>query len=396
MKSILFGCLLTIAGMLAASPVRAQAGNEEVRRVIADWKKRQEAVERIRYVVVGRSIVPKGRGTDDVTGKPLVPPVPAQDIEQKQDSTLLLDFPKQRFRLEMNQLLFDWSERRLFPRVSTTVFDGHSGATEMPREANTSAVHTPALSDYDIYINRNESRYHPLGAVSAYYLSPLLLAHGLVSQFMEQTHFGKLPDPSEFIIHGRHIHAGRPCLVLRTLTERSHHRETSFDEYWIDTARDSAVVRQSAYVNDKPLTDIEVTYQQTPHGWLPLRWTGTTRERGKRIINVTRLRVQEFIVDPPVADADFQPVVKPGMNILEDTYEDPEKVEGQPGPGYTRKIYHVGPDGRWNEVVNGAEQKSKRWLWYGVGIPLAAVSALLFWYARRRGRRSRPTPAPGT
>jgi len=182
---------------------------------------------------------------------------------------------------------------------------------------------------------------------------------------------------------------------MRNFPERGG-TQTIFDEYWIDTGRDSAVVRQISYVNDNPMVDIEVTYQQTPqNGWLPLRWTATVRQ-GNQPIRVARLRVQEYTMDPPIDDAVFRPEIKPGMIVHETIFEDPERIVKQPA-GYRppTKSYRVGPDGAWNQVVNGVEVKSRAWLWYTLGgFAVVATAALAFWYARYRRRTIRPPARP--
>ncbi len=385
------GCLL-----LVAQPVRAQGADEQIKKVFADWEKRRAAIPRIRYTVVGQSIIPKGSLTDDL-GHPFSPPVPPQDIPQRQDSTFLLDLPKNRFRLELVGQAYYMDKKELAPRAFTTVFDSQTYATEIPREANTSTVAPRQPSEPDVVINRDYARYQPLMTVNSYWLAPLLLAHGLLPRYLDPADFRTLHDSDDFTVQGQHLYGGRQCLVLRNFPEHTGGTQTSFDEYWIDTGRDSAIVRQLAYVNDKLRLDCEITYQQTPQGWLPLRWTGTTVRNGDQVINVTRLRVQEFSIDPPVEDAAFRPEIKPGMNILETTFEDPEKIQSHP-PGYRlpTKFYHVGADGSWNEVVNGVEYKSHRWLWYGLGgfVAIAVVAALGFWYWRRRQRiRGSTSPA---
>jgi hypothetical protein len=387
MKPFLHGSLPIVACCLLSAPtIQAQQPTDErIRRVFADWDKRREALQRIRYTVKGQSIIPKGSFTDDITGLPLVPPNPPEDIAQRQDSMCLIDINGKRFRLEMDCELYDRYKKELFPRVSTATFDSKSFATELPRAANNSSVSPRKPSDPDVFIHRNYARYHPLDAVNRYYLGPLLLAHGLVPRYLDPADFTKQPDAADFVVHGWHVFAGRQCLVLRSYPERSGDSQTSFDEYWVDTGRGSVVVRQTSFVNDKPIIDIEIVSQQTSHGWLPLRWTGTTRRRDQPI-NVTRLRVEQFAADPPVDDTAFKPNVKPGMNIVEMTYEDPEKLGNQP-PGFRfpSKTFHVAPDGDWNEVVNGVEQQNHPWLWYAlVGLLALLAAAVGVWYVRHR------------
>ncbi len=246
-------------------------------------------------------------------GRPSVPPAPPQDLAQRQDTILLLDIPGKRFRMGREEQFYSYGEGRLLPLLKTAIFDGQSSYTDIPREANVRAGYVRGTSEPDISISKNDARYRPLTGIAAYWLSPLLMAHGLVPQLTAAPSFVDKLDSDDFAVQGQGVHTGRPCLILRTFPISSG-TASCFDEYWVDLVRDSAIVRQSSYMNDKLRTDVDITYQQTSHGWLPLRWVGTVRDHhGRQLINVTRLRVEEFSINPAVTDADFQVEIKPGM-----------------------------------------------------------------------------------
>jgi hypothetical protein len=370
-------------------PLHAQPSENLVVRVLKDWEQRQERIQRIRYVVKGQSIVPKGSRTDEMN-RPLVPPAPPRDIAQKQDTMLLLDIPGKRFRMERDHQSYWSNENRLVVCLATDVFDGNSLYGHLPREANAKAGYIRKPLDPDICISRNYAAYRPLKAVNAYWLSPLLFAHGLVPQLTAASSFLDKLDIDDFTIHGQGVHAGRPCLVLRTFPAPNGTAKC-FDEYWVDLARDCAVLRHSAYLNDNVLTDVDIAYQQTPHGWLPLRWEGTVREQGRQLINVTRLRVAEFTVEPTVTDADFRVEAKPGMIILEDTYDLPEMQRNS--PGVQRKNYRVGADGSWEEIGAKGEPLPPRrqWAWFAL-LAVPATIALAYVWRRRRSSCGKTGP----
>jgi hypothetical protein len=390
MKAMVLICLPVIGCLiLTGSAVRAQRPDDQIKQVFADWEMRRETIKRIRYTVVGQSIKPKGSYTDDM-GQPITPPHPPKDIAMRQDSTLLLDLAKNRFRLEMAGERYYLDGQQAYPYAGRTLFDNQTLATENPRDANENAAVPRKATDPDVTISRNYARsgYHALEAVNAFYLSPLLMAHGIVPGFSAPADFDKRPDPDDFTVRGRHFFQGRDCLVLRTFPDRSSGLSTSFDEFWIDTARESAVLYEACYANDKVRVSIEITYQQTSHGWLPLKWTGTTRDsRGQQPINVTRLTVQAINVEPVVTDKDFQPDVKPGMYVSETIHEDLDAFGSSPLSLKKTKLYHVAADGSWNQVLDGVENKSGSWYWYGAGgvIVAVAMAAIVFRYLRRRG-----------
>jgi hypothetical protein len=385
-RAILLVCLSVFVLLPTASPLHAQLGEEQVERVFRDWQKLQDRIQRIRYVVRGESVVPKGTFTDEM-GKPLDPPQPDRDIAQKQDTICLLDIAGKRFRMEQDAQVYASWEKRLLPRLTTTVFDGQSSSTAIPRDDNARAGYVRSDSDPDVLIAKNDFRYRPLTAVNAYWLSPLLFAHGLIPQLTSAASFLDKLDIDDFKVHGRAVHEGIPCLVLRTFPSPAG-QTTSFDEYWVDQSRDSIVVRHSSYMNDKLFTDVGITYQQTPHGWIPLRWVGSTRDYiDGHLINVTRLRIEEFTIEPEVMDADFRVEVKPGMVILEDDFEAPKAEQGP--LGFQRKWYRVAPDGQWQEIdqQSGAALPQTHWLrWLALaGIAAAIALGYLLWRRLRAG-----------
>ena len=369
----------------------AQQSPSSLDHILAGWQKRRERVGCIRYTVVGEGIVPKGSRTDDL-GRAL-PDEPPRDIVQKQNVAFLLDLRRQRFRMELDETVYHSQKRQLMPRASTVVFDGRDLATALPRERNTSPVHTPAPLDPDLMLSRGYAKCYPLKVVVSRYQAPLLFAHGFVPRYVSAPDFGGAPDPDDFIVSGQIVHGRRPCTVVKTFPLRNY-TNTSWDEYWVDEARDFVVVRQLAYQNGKPVIDLDIAYQQSSHGWLPERWTGTTRINGV-VVNVTRQRVQEFVIDPTATDADYQIEARPGMVILEDDFNDPGKE--QFGPGFRRKLFRVAADGSWQEIINGVEQPAEgpcSWLrrhWVGLTLALlAALLAVAGWYWLARPRRGQP------
>ena len=338
--------LAGLAALLLADAIAAAQGPAvSLEQLFDGWKKRQQRVQRIRYTVVGQSIVPKGSQPDGF-GNP-VPDNPPHDVPCDQNVTFLLDLAQQRFRMELEGGVYMVGAKGVAPRVSTTTFDGRDLMCANPRNKNTSNVHTPAPLDPDLIVSRNFKKYHPLNAVVAYYQSPLLFAHGFLPRYIESPTFNGTLDPDDFIVRGQVTRDGRPLTIVKTFPFRDS-TQTSWDEFWVDTGRDCIVVRQLAYSNDKPIIDLEITYQQTNVGWLPEHWTGTTRRPTGMVINVTRQRVKEFVIDPADNDADYRLEARPGMVVMENDYPDPKDVKT--GPGFERKLFRVADNGAWTEI----------------------------------------------
>lgn len=384
-RRLLWAVLLGSAALLPPGTASAQPPEARLQKVFADWQKRQDRVKSIRYTLVGELVIPKG----SLTGESDLPDggkteFPRRDVVTEKKITLLLDFPSNRSRIESSGQELLVSKGQLSPRVSTTVFDGKALKTAIPRGANTSEVHAPHELDADVTIaSGNLASMH----VEANYW-PILFAHGCVPTVHNpprQDAFRIKPDPEIWTVHGVGNHAGRSCLVLRTLPLQ--HMDPLFDECWVDPARDSAVVRQLYYANGKPWYDWDIQYESTAHGWLPKSWTWTFRAKGQTR-RIERMRIAQHSADIPVTGQDFRVEITPGMIVYETN-------QGGTGGGastaWSGTKYRVGANGRWNPIESVGEATGRRGgvasAWWGLVIAVLALP-LGLWLLRRW--RSRP------
>jgi hypothetical protein len=297
----------------------------------------------------------------------------------------------------LKEQLYQDTKRQRFSRLSIHVFDGKDMYTSLPREANNSAVSPRGAADPDVMIYRLATSIRPLNGFVAHGLSPLLVAHGIIPKFLVLPHFADKLDPDDFFVHGQGIHAGRSCLVLRTFPVRSSAAvgapvQSTFDEYWVDVQRDSAVLRQSAYTNTILRSDVDISYKETKAGWLPSHWTCTFRNPpNNQLIDVTKLRIAEYSIDPPKDAADFTIEITPGMNVRDSTFH-----ESKTGVGFEHHRFHIEPNGRWSELTNGVEQRlAWSWrAWSGLLLTVSVALALaLLVYRSTSRRRSTRHPA---
>jgi hypothetical protein len=384
-------CLAGLSAVLAAAtPVRSQPADERLERVLEAWRQRQHSLKSVRYTVSGTTVLPKGSFTDPATGRPLPRPEPPEDVTQPEGYKLLLDFAGKRYRLDLTKQVYSSAYGRLGPRASTTVYDGKDAFTLRPRGGNSDAAIPWTSSDCDVMIGRNRDRGGPvLSGTIAAELGPLLFAHGLVTEGMQQPDFDMKLEAKDFFVHGQGMHEGRPCLVLRTFPHETF-TETSYEEYWVDVERDAAIVRDSGYRNEKAFWDRQVTWQPTPHGWMPQRWICTAWAPNGRIRNVSRMEVVDFEADPAVTGDDFHVAIEPGMHVKETVIG----KTGKPTDDMVKE-FRIRADGGWNEIVNGVERPVRSWAPYWWGGALAVLVGLLaLWHLRRRARRQPPPSAP--
>lgn len=376
---------LCLAGLFVNGGLAAdEKSREQLQKVLADWQKRQKYVDRIRYRIQGEHVTPKGSGTDDV-GRPLGPNVPPRDMAGEERWMFLLDFTTGRYRIEINEQVWHQRSGKFIPYAAVVAFDGSRVWSAMPREANpTMSPKQPEL----IIISGNLR-----GVPFRHEHVPVAFAHGLIRTIEDEVTpadgLRKRVNPDYFYVHGRGVHAGRPCLVVRTQTLKLG--TTSYDEFWVDPARDSAVVRYVMYTRGNTVfNDIHINYQQTPRGWLLQGWTFTSLDGRGRPDVIYRMRVQERTIDPPVSDADFRLEARPGMLIEEREYLEPKTDRPLVDPESKVKLYRLGEEGEREEVPDpyGRPQPAepRNWLpWLAAGLVAAAGGAA--WFLRSRRKR---------
>jgi hypothetical protein len=202
MTKICRGCFrLVLPGLVlawAASGGVVQRTDDRVGQVLADWQARQGAVKGVRYTVTGESIVPRGSCVDPLSGRPLVPASPPQDIAEPQDFTLTLDFVKKRCRLELSQQLYHAATGEMIPRKTTTVYDGTVLGTEIPRGDNSSPAAPRPASDPDVTLTKRVGSGKALDMATIHGLAPLLLAHGLIPRLLVRPDFDDKPHADDF------------------------------------------------------------------------------------------------------------------------------------------------------------------------------------------------------
>jgi hypothetical protein len=379
---ILVFCILLPA--IGFEDLQAQTVDPRLAKVFADWEKRQQGIIRVRYSVAGEVVLPKGSFNNDPDlnhrGKG---DFPADDLRSQSKFTLLLDFEKNRFRIESSGKVMHLGKGQLIPRVTTHVFDGASFKAAIPRLQNSDAVFKPAPLDPDVAVATGVLDH--LTMESNYW--PLFLGHGIVPTVHTPLKDNQLrfsPEAKYWNIFGEGVHKGQRCLVLRTkvFPGPSPH----FDEYWVDVSRGSAVVKQVSFSNGKPLFDWDIQYQRTALGWLPRNWTWASYLRGKAH-SLETMHLQDFSFDPVISDQDFDIAIEPGMIVVKADYTGNQEHDNAPA---AVKKYRISDNGDWNEIVRGVEQKpaaSPRTWWLISSLAaLAMISGLLIlaWRSKRR------------
>jgi hypothetical protein len=372
-------------GLLFARPTPAeQPTDPRLDKIFADWQKRRERIKTVRYLCSGEFTWPRGSFSDPYTGKAFDPEEPPHDITSPKSIMLLLDFTTNRHRLEVEDQPYSRTQKQFLPkRTTTTVFDDNDLRT-FGLQPNGSPTNLKVPNDVVV---KGNMRGNPFNSE----FWPFFLGHGIVALTAEQHilpgRLSVIPQKDTFHLQGEGNFANRPCLVLRSKTWE--YGTVGFDELWVDTSRDSAVLRQVTYVNDKIGMDMQIDYQETKAGWLSQSWTISNAHNGQ-VFSFERMHVDALDVDPAISDADFRDDVKPGDVVMQRSISgSPDQITApKPGPS---QMYHVSQDGSWNEVVDGVEVAPNRayYIWaIGLILPLALAGVGYFLW-RWRPKRNR-------
>lgn len=383
--------MIGLIGVLAAAPcVMAQATDPRLQQILDDWQKRQQRTHNVRYVVRGDGVWSKGAWPTQ-PGKPPGPERPPRDIVVQLGVVLLLDFDRNRLRLETDEERYDEATDKLYPQRMVRVADGSEAKMFFPREKNTHPQEGMRATSADVWF---EKGYRGGDTLNIRYW-PLLYAHGSIPSQGEHPGPGKLrilPDPELLYVHGQAVSRDRPVWVLRTHAVKT--ARASFDEFWVDKERESAVVRYALVRGDVPVYEALIDYQETTRGWMPLRWTFTQRGRSGQTTFLERLHAEELLLDQPLAEADFEIEIRPGMLVDEYIVEKPKTGTIPAGPP-ARKRFRAGEDGSLQAV--SADQAvdqpappapaSRLW-WLLLAIPVAGVGGWLVHCRRQRLRQA--------
>ncbi|MBY0461336.1 MAG: hypothetical protein K2V38_28805 [Gemmataceae bacterium] len=373
--------------LFATLNVQAQtAPDAKIAQTFADWKARRERFQSVRYTLSGviqrvteREISPRLKNS--------VIPDPPGGKEKRLEFKILLDFARGRFRVEGIEPVPSLARDRWVPSLRITAFNGTEYQQALPRDKNDRGA-----DEADVSISKG----NPDLRVTDSDLWPVFEAHGIVPTVDAPLLVGRLPiahEAEDFALRGSTTHAGRPCGVL--VTNPTGTTPNLSDELWVDAGRQSAIPRRVYFQGKRPLFRQDVEHAETPHGWLPRKWTHTITEDGK-VMTIVSWTVNSFEADLPFRDDDFTFEIKPGMIVS--SYNYPARGKGLDVNRPAKGLYRIAENGDWEPldkptgftttegVQLAPETNSRRWWWLGsaVGALLLLLATVAIW--RRRSQ----------
>jgi hypothetical protein len=354
----------------------AQTRDERLQKVIQEWNKRRDSIRNVRYLIRGERIIPKGIVAENENNKPLAVPLPRQDISSPIQRTFILDVVNNRFRLEIEEKGFSWKQEKLYPIHRTDLYDGQEYKILHPGDPNPDVHHKGVIPDVAITTGDASNRTFD------FMHWPLFDGLGIVQSIAHRSSAKKLVldfNQEDYVVHGEGLFQGRKCLVLRTNTRGPG--GGLYDEYWVDTQRESVVLKHLFVSQKVPLVELSIDYRKTSRGTFPSGWTYTRRAGANKVREIERVRVSEFEFDLPFSQRSFDLTQEPGMKVARTQFAPPASDAKSSDPKISKQtLFEMNHDGQLQEIdkESGALVSGyKVWYWIGgVGI---GVLVVLLW-----------------
>jgi hypothetical protein len=369
------GCLLLLALPAAAQDV-ANKSQTIIDAVVSDWKDRLQRSKIVKYDAISTTVLTKEFLQSESKKRKWMP----RDITLHDKVSFVLDFHGKRHRMERDSESFNITRGMVDRTKRQIVFDSKSARGFNKSFENGVEVIRP--DDPDLLIDEHTWQNLQVDAN----LAPLLAGHGvvLIPPRLEITfkNMSEATSISESVyLHGTGVHDGRPCVVLRTTPTSAG--AASFEEYWIDPARRSALVRKINWMSGCPALEWNIRYANTAIGWLVDSWTRVHRIPGNgssiTTVSHSQWKVEGRAIDYPVSEDDFRLPTRPGMLITRFESDGARQFRVDGSKGETEVTF-----------VDGVERPlsgGRRIGFYAIAVLVTAGLVILVWKRRRAPER---------
>lgn len=373
---VVAAAVIILSLVLPYSATAAESNDAIMAQIMRDWKARRTAMARVHYVIKGTRTTRKGMMTDYVIG--LIGKadgeIPPHDQVDDVSVDMLIDFERQWYRIEAYEP----------PRPGLGNLELGSQVSRDLRCGNgeVSQRWYPDMKDQHVQLYMSARRKGAgIRLVPKHY--PICYAHGFVHP-SRQLISRRVPlDPTAFTVHSVTGRGANKQVVLR-----AHSNRDSWEEWWVDLGRQSAVTKHVVYFDATHRSlAIHIEYQKTEKGWLPSTWRVQRFEfdDANEVCWFLTFHVEKIEIDPPVTDSMFHKKLEPGMVVRDSTTDRIYVVakDGTPGPDFasvrrTRAI----------REARAEDKQRRRWRWMPVlMVGVVFCSGALFLWLRRRGGR---------
>ena len=348
-----------------------------VKRILADWKKRQDGLQSVSVEISGSQFWPKGSFDDDYIyqtepkGKEALAKlghIPPMDERHPAQIKFLFQFDNNWARKERHSMVITHPEAIFVPEQRTHLFDGEQIRVYTPRESNTSSAYTPSKEQPDLWIQTDSFE----AAFNGNEDNPVFWGCGII--WVSATRLKKLKFPIDernYLFEGFGEIGGRRHVVLRSPNLQPGN-EVRY-EFWVDPDRGSTISR-SRYIQDGKLRfQIDADWDQHSGRWFPTKWAYSSNIPGRqppKLETSFDYKVDRVVFNPRVERSDFDVKLKPNMVV----YDVKEDSRGVIGPDSKSLL----PLSAQNDVRRGLVFRQVAYWTCGVVLLL-----VIFWTVRR-------------
>jgi hypothetical protein len=368
--------------LLASLPPSAVCGGEVqaadpldpvIQEIVRHWAKRQQLFRTAIWKARGKGV--HLRHACIVTDEyPHVPAAPAEDYVYDVEVALYFDFERNRVRHETVTCLCGNpapdrdGTRDPFLLHEIYIWDGAHHILYMPRARNPRLK--PTQAEVLVY-------YPPVGMILpdrefAFYAAGLVRTRKATPK---PEALRVEPDPGFYRIVGRANHEGRDCVILRSSEVRG-----GWDEFWVDVARDAAIVRHGYYDGDVLYWSTQTSYTPLGGTWVPARFRHSVA--GRR----TSLEITECKLNVPLDPELFRLRVEAGTLIQSGKLS---AVFVAPRAG---DVLRLGPEGPPSARENGFRPGHLTWITAAILAGLCIRVAWILWKRTAQAPQSGASP----
>jgi len=321
--SILHNIVLALSLILTGTSAAQDRNRDIVKQVVEAWNQRFNAFQAIRFKAEGKTLFAKGSMTDDSPGSEPIfrEGFPVQDEVKPVYVDLLFDLKSKRIRKDSQFEVVNVKKGGFFPQRWYFVYDNNKLKRLQIQEGLPSYSDSP-LDKFDrLMLCKSPSDPYFLMRTSY----PFLFALGRIvfyDQIVDANSiFTQALLPAKFTYYQQGKIGSRECTILRSIPE--HGKSARFDEFWVDLARQGAILRWQAYNKGKAYINLNIDYQQIQGYWLPASWKldhYSSQPGVHQLFFSETSKMTEIMIDPVLKKEDFEIQLKHGMLVT-----DPEK-----------------------------------------------------------------------
>ncbi len=315
---------------------------------------RSKQIKTFKGIVDVKSTILRGSCIDELTGAPLNPPKPANDLDFNSKLIFSIDFENDRMRCDTTMRYYqpDVNEVHQWKHINT--FDGVDGYIQDQGHTNLDGKLLFGIEKFKnatnyvvIFKDQKKSKSEIFEDLISNGFSPILMMVGILPECRKFGTFDPNYTLEEFRIIGNTKWKNNNVVILRHYFSSNKIVDSNYEDYWLDQDHEYRMVRNQVYAMTYLLYDTQM------NDYVIYGKTSTLRSwRFNHYSNSKIERTNFFtIIDPQVNGKipinEFRIPIRPKMIVGVITPESYEQMLQNPESGTT--YYKVNENGKWDE-----------------------------------------------